>query len=374
MLVSFDLENTDIMARFHRLKVIDVREETNDCTSIELEVPRGLRKEFRYGAGQHIIFKKDFDGEDIRRTYSLCSDPFSREWRVCVKQIPEGKFSTFVHDELKIGDFLIASSPTGKFGTDVQLEPENQRNFLFIAAGSGITPIIAMVKMVLEQEPLAKCQLLYVNRGVQSIVFREELEQLKNRFLDRFELYNILTRQKREVELLNGRLDGEKLRELSKTLINLDDIDHVFMCGPEAMTFEIRDELVELGVEKRKIHYELFVTGLSEEDKKRAAAALESRFEGGTKVTVIEGGTETHLVMKESDPYEVVLEAALAAGADVPFACKDGMCSTCKCKVEEGEVVMKKNYALEKDDLEQGYVLSCQSVPTTKTLRVNYDV
>lgn len=358
------------MADFHNLKVKDVSEETNDCMSVELEVPKHLRKEFRYGAGQHIIFKRDVDGEEIRRTYSLCTDPFSRRWRVCVKQIPEGKFSTFVHDELQEGDYINASAPTGKFGTDVELEPDRQRNFLFFAAGSGITPIISMVKMVLEQEPMAKCQLFYINRGAQSIVFREKLEQLRNKYLERFELYHILTRQKRDIDLFSGRLDKEKLRDLSNTLINIEDVDHCFMCGPEEMTFEIRDELVKLGLEKQKIHYELFVTGLSEADKKRAAEALENRVDG-TKVTVIEGGKETNFVM--SDAYDTVLEAALGNGADVPFACKDGMCSTCKCKVEEGSVEMKKNYALEKKDLDHGYVLSCQSIPTSEQLRVNYD-
>src|SRR5699024_4757694 len=163
--------------------------------------PRELRREFRYGAGQHIIFKKDDNGEEIRRTYSLCSDPFSRQWRVCVKQIPDGKFSSYVHNDLKVGDYIEASSPTGKFGTDVELEPDRQRNFLFFAAGNGITPIISMIKMVLEQEPMAKCQLLYVNSGVQSIVFREKLEQLRNKYLELFELYHILTRKKRDIDL-----------------------------------------------------------------------------------------------------------------------------------------------------------------------------
>ena len=362
---------TKIMSDFYKLKVKDVRKETNDCTSVELEVPRNLRREFRYGAGQHIIFKKEFDGEEIRRTYSLCTDPFSRKWRVCVKQIPDGKFSTYVNKELEIGDYVDASSPTGKFGTDVKLEPDKRRNFLFIAAGSGITPIISMVKMVLEQEPMAHCQLLYCNQKVQTIVFREELEQLRNRFMERFELYHILSNQKRDVELFSGLLKREKMEKLTQSLIDLENLDHCFMCGPEDMTFELRDALVDLGLEKRKIHYELFVTGLSEEDKKRAAAAMEKRYEG-TKVTVIEGGTESSFVM--SDAYDNVLDAALGNGADVPFACKDGMCSTCKCKVEEGSVEMKKNYALEKDDLDKGYVLSCQSVPTSEKLKVNYDV
>lgn len=359
------------MAEFYKLKVAQKREETNNCTSVKLEVPRELWKHFRYGAGQHIIFKKEFDGEEIRRTYSLCSNPFDKEWRVCVKQIPEGKFSTYVNQELKEGDIVEASSPTGKFAHDIQLDREGARQYLFFAAGSGITPIIAMIKMVLQQEPHCHCQLFYSNRDQNNIVFREELEQLRNKYLRRFELFHILTEQKRDVALLDGKITKEKLKTFSETLLNLSAIDHCFICGPEALTFIIRDELVNLGLAKNKIHYELFVTGLSEEDKQRAAEAMKKRVEG-TQVTVIEGGTELSFVM--TDTYDNVLDAALAAGADVSFACKDGMCSTCKCRVEEGSVVMKKNYALEKDDLEKGYVLSCQSVPTSKKLKVNYDV
>lgn len=359
------------MSRFYTFRVKEVREETNNCRLVKLDVPQEIWKKFRYGAGQHIIFRRKVNGQEIRRTYSLCSNPFDKEWSVCVKQIPDGIYSSYVHKELKAGDMVEASAPTGKFAQSLSLDREGARRYLFFAAGSGITPIISMIKMVLQQEPHCKVQLFYSNKNIQNIVFREELEQLRNLYIERFELYHILTRQKREVELFNGRIDAEKLRQLSKNLIDPDAVDHCFICGPEAMTFEIRDELVELGLAKNKIHYELFVTNLSEEDKKRAAAALESKFDG-TKVTVIEGGTELKFVM--SDDYDNVLEAALAAGADVPFACKDGMCSTCKCRVEEGTVVMKKNFALEKDELDKHYVLSCQSVPTTESLVVNYDI
>lgn len=359
------------MAYFHKIKIKDIKEETNDCYSIELDVPRELWKEFRYGAGQHIIFRKYFNGEDIRRTYSLCSNPFDKEWKVCVKMIPNGKFSHFLHQGLNVGDEIEASSPTGKFARNIQLDREGARRYLFIAAGSGITPIIAMIKMVLQQEPNCRATLLYVNKDIHNIVFREELEQLKNKYMERFELFHFLTRQNREAELFNGRLTPEKLEILADTTLDLEGIDHCFLCGPEAMTFSLRDKLVDLGVAKNKIHYELFVTGLSEEDKKRAAEAMEQKVDG-TQVTVVEGGMETKFVM--GDAFDNVLDAALAAGANVPFACKDGMCSTCKCKVEVGSVVMKKNYALEKADLEEGFVLSCQSVPTSKELKVNYDV
>lgn len=359
------------MAYFYDIKVSEVREETNNCTSVKLDVPTHLWKYFRYGAGQHIIFRKYFDGEDVRRTYSLCSNPFDKEWRVCVKQIPEGKFSTFIHTQLKEGDILQASAPTGKFAGSLTLDREGARRYLFFAAGSGITPLISMVKMVLQQEPNCRVQLFYANRDVRNIVFREELEQLRNVYMERFELYHVLTRQKREVELFNGRIDAAKIKELCNALIDIDAVDHCFICGPEEMTFAIRDELVQQGLPKNKIHYELFVTGLSEEDKRRAAEAMESKFDG-THITVREGGSEIQFIM--SDAYDNVLDATLAAGADVPFACKDGMCSTCKCEVLEGAVVMKKNYALEKGDLEKNYVLSCQSVPTTEKLVINYDI
>lgn len=357
------------MAEFYDIPVKEVQEETNDCSSVELDVPEELWDEFDYKSGQHIIFRKDVNGEEIRRTYSLCSNPYNNEWRVCVKQIPEGIFSTYVNQKLEAGDTLEAMSPTGKFG--VNINPEPQGNYLFFAAGSGITPIISLIKTYLQQEPTCTCQLFYLNKRTQSIIFREELEQIRNKYFGRFELFYLLSREQREIELFNGRLDAEKLDKLTDTLIDIESVTNCFICGPEDLTFMIRDDLVEQGLPKNRVHYELFVTGLSEEDKKKAAEALEHMYEG-TKVTAVQSGKETKFVM--TDAYDNVLDAALAAGADVPFSCKDGVCSTCKCRVMEGSVEMKKNYALEEEELEKDVILSCQAVPTSEKLKVNYDI
>ncbi len=359
------------MAEFHDISVKEVRKETNDCASVKLTIPEHLQDEFAYRQGQHIIFRKYIDGEEIRRTYSLCSNPYDNEWRVCVKQIPEGKFSTYVNRELKAGDVVEVMAPTGKFGVETQVEPKKKKHYLFFAAGSGITPILSLVKTFLQQEPQSTCQLFYLNRTTKSIIFREELEQLRNRYFGRFELAYFLTREHRDIELFNGRLDAAKIKALTETLIDIDKVTGCFVCGPEDLTFLLRDELVKYGLPKNRMHYELFVTGLSEADKKRAAAALENRFDG-TKITVLDGGKEFKFAMSED--YDNVLDAALAAGADVPFACKGGVCSTCKCQVKEGAVEMKKNYALEKDELDKNIVLSCQAVPTTETLVVDFDI
>lgn len=356
------------MADFHDITVKEVRKETNDCSSILFDVPKYLWQDFDYKSGQHLIFKKDVDGEEIRRTYSLCSNPYDNEWRVCVKQIPDGVFSTFVNQELRAGDTLQAMSPTGKFG--ININPEAYGYYVFFAAGSGITPIISMLKTYLQKEPTCRCQLFYLNKRSKTIVFKEELEQLRNTYFGRFELFHILSDEQRDIELFNG-FSTEKLQIINQNLISIGDITNCFICGPEELTFTIRDEMVKAGLAKSSVHYELFVTGLSEEDKNKAAQAMENMFDG-TKVTVLQGGKETKFVMTED--YDNVLDAALAAGADVPFACKGGVCSTCKCQVEEGSVEMKKNYALEEDELENNFILSCQSVPTSEKLKVNYDV
>lgn len=359
------------MAHFHDITVKEVRKETKEAASVALDIPEELWGEFGFKQGQHIVFKRFFEGEEIRRTYSLCSCPMDREWRVCVKQIPKGIFSSYVNNELKAGDSIEAMAPTGKFGINVKEYPDEAKHYLFFAAGSGITPIISMIKTRLRKEPLCTCQLFYANRRTATIIFREELEQLRNRFFGRFEIYYVLDGEKRDIDLLNGRIDEERLVRFTESLINLGQVAGCFICGPEDMTFMIRDKLVELGLPKNRLHYELFITGLSEADKKRASEALENMYEG-TKVTVLTAGKEVKFVMTED--YDNVLDAALANGADVPFSCKDGVCSTCKCQVMEGAVEMKKNYALEEDELKKNIVLSCQSVPTTETLKVSYDV
>ncbi len=357
------------MAKFFPLKVTDVYKETDDCSVVNFEVPQQLRKDFQYHQGQHLTLKQIINGEDVRRSYSLCSSPVENQWKVAVKQIFEGKFSTFVNQELKAGDTLEVMPPSGDFGVEVDKKAEH--TYVFFAAGSGITPVLSMIKTHLAKEPNAKCQLFYLNKNAKSIIFKEEIEQLRNKYFGRLEIFYFLTREQRDIELFNGRFTPEKIQQLTETVLDVDAVSDCFICGPEQMIFMIRDELVKKGLSKDHIHYELFVTGVSEADKKRAEAAMAKR-KDGTQITVLDGGKEFHFEMSKTD--ENILDAALTAGADLPFACKGGVCSTCKCKVVKGEVEMKINYALEKDEVEQNFVLSCQAIPTSKDVVVDFDV
>lgn len=357
------------MALFHSLRVKDIYKETTDCSVVTFDVPVDLYQDFSFNAGQHLTLKAIINGEDVRRSYSLCSSPLEQQWKVAVKQIPGGLFSTYVNEELQAGDTLEVMAPSGKFG--VPVDTQKKKNYVAFAAGSGITPMLSIIKTHLAAEPDATFKLFYLNRTVKSIIFKEEVEQLRNQYFGRFEIFYFLTKEQRDIELFNGRFNSEKLQTLTKTLIDVSSTDEVFICGPEEMIFLIRDELVAAGLEKEKVHYELFVTGLSEEDKKRAARLAEQKVEG-VEVTIIDGGKEFHFTM--TDEYDNILDAALGAGADLPFACKGGVCSTCKCKVEGGNVEMKINYALEEDEVAQNLVLSCQAVPTTERVKVNFDV
>ncbi|GAA0755840.1 2Fe-2S iron-sulfur cluster-binding protein [Psychroflexus lacisalsi] len=357
------------MAKFFPIKVKDVYKETEDCSVVTFDVPEDLKSDFKYHQGQHLTLKKDINGEDVRRSYSLCSSPVDDEWKVAVKQIFEGKFSTYVNQQLKANDIIEVMPPSGDFGVDIKEDIEN--TYLFFAAGSGITPVLSMIKTHLAKEPNANCKLFYLNKNAKSIIFKEEIEQIRNKYFGRFEIFYFLTREQRDIELLNGRFTPEKIQLLANSVFDIDQVTDVFICGPEQMIFMIRDEFTALGLNKNQIHYELFVTGISEEDKKRAEAAMAKR-EDGTEITILDGGKEFHFIMNKD--YENILDAALAAGADLPFACKGGVCSTCKCKLMEGDVEMKVNYALEKDEVEQNFVLSCQAIPTSKRVTVDFDV
>ncbi len=357
------------MAKFHKLKVKDIYKETDDCSVVTFEVPSRLTNDFAFRQGQHLTLKADINGEDTRRSYSLCSSPMDGEWKVAVKLIPEGKFSTYVNSVLKSGDEIEVMAPSGTFG--VAVEPEKSKNYLFFAAGSGITPVLSMVKTHLASEPNATCKLFYVNRTAKSIIFKEELEQLRNAYFGRFEIYYFLTKERRDIELLNGRFDDEKMKVLTKTFIDIPDTSEVFLCGPEEMVNFVSNYLVTAGLPKELIHFELFVTGLSEEDKKRAERLAQQKVEG-TEITIVDGGKEFQFTMTKD--YDNILDAALGAGADLPFACKGGVCSTCKCQVIEGSVEMKINYALEEKEVAQNFVLSCQAVPTSDKVKVDFDV
>jgi len=357
------------MSKFHSIKIADIYKETKDCSVLSFEIPQELKQEFQYKQGQHLTLKSIINGQDTRRSYSLCSSPNENIWKIAVKKINGGLFSTFVNDTLKKGDVIEVMAPNGEF--NVEINADKPKNYIVFAAGSGITPILSIIKTHLISEPNSTFKMFYLNRTVKSIIFKEEIEQLKNTYFDRFEIFHFLTKEHRSIELLNGRFTKEKLQVLTKNIIDIPSTDECFICGPEQMIFLIRDELVAAGLDKNKIHYELFTSGITEEDKARMAKIVEKKVEG-TDVTIIDGGKEFHFVM--DDDFDNILDGALAAGADLPFACKGGVCSTCKCKVVSGTVEMKINYALDENEVAKGLVLSCQAVPTSEKVVVDFGV
>ncbi len=357
------------MAEFYNLTIADIYKETEDTSVVTFDVPLELQEEFKFRQGQHLTLKADINNEDVRRSYSLCSCPTDNIWQVAVKQIPGGKFSTYINEELDSGDYLEVMAPSGTFGVEVM--PNASKNYLFFAAGSGITPVLSMIKAHLKAEPHSTCKLFYVNKTAKSIIFKEELEQLRNTYFGRLEIYYFLTKERRDIELFNGRFDDGKMEVLTQTFIDIPDTSEVFLCGPEQMVKYVSDYLISVGLSKELIHFELFVTGLSEEDIKRAERLAQQNVEG-IEVTIVDGGKEFEFTMTKE--YDNILDAALGAGADLPFACKGGVCSTCKCEVKEGSVEMKINYALDDKEVSQNLVLSCQAVPTSDKVVVDFDV
>ena len=357
------------MPEFHELTISEIYKETPDTSVVTFDVPDDLESEFSFSQGQHLTLKANINGEQVRRSYSLCSSPNEGKWQVAVKEIPGGKFSTYINKSIVVGDTIKVMSPSGNFG--IRCQPESSKNYLFFAAGSGITPIISMIKAHLKAEPNSTCKLFYVNKTAKSIIFKEALEQLRNTYFGRLEIYYFLTKERRDIELFNGRFDDEKMTILTNTFIDIPDTNEVFLCGPEQMVKYVSNYLIEVGLPKELIHFELFVTGLSEEDIKRAERLAKQNIEG-TEVTIIDGGKEFLFTM--SNVYDNILDAALGAGADLPFACKGGVCSTCKCEVKSGTVEMKINYALDEKEVAQNVVLSCQAVPTSDNVVVDCDV
>ena len=356
------------MPKFYPLKVKDLYKDTEQCSVIEFDIPEDLKDKFKYKAGQYLTLRETLNGEDIRRSYSLCSSPIDDEWKVAVKQIPDGKFSTHVNQFLKKDDTLHVMKPMGRFGTAISEIP---KNYIVFTAGSGITPILSMIKTHLAKEPNSTFKLFYLNRTVKSIIFKEEIEQLRNQYFGRLELFYFLTKESRDSELFNGRFTKEKLAVIFNKLVDVAKLDECFLCGPEEMIFLVKNELMEAGMPAEHIHFELFVTGLSKEIKKEANPnKIEKKEE--VALTIIDGGKEFHFGMTNND--DNVLDAALIAGADLPFACKGGVCSTCKCRVVQGSVKMKVNYALDEKEVSEQFVLSCQAVPTSKKVILNFDV
>lgn len=354
---------------FHSLKIKAINKETEDCVSVVFEIPEELKKDFSFKQGQSLTMRTSINNDEVRRTYSLCSSPLENEWKVAIKKVEGGLFSTFANTSLKRGDNLDVMQPVGKFY--VELNPANKKNYLAFAAGSGITPILSILKTTLLKEPDSSFTLVYGNKSRSSIIFFEELEGLKNQFLQRFNLINILSRERTDAKLNFGKINTDKLNELSK-LINYHSIDDTFICGPEEMIFCVKDFLEAKGIDKKKIHFELFTTP---GQKKSVVRNQESESESGPKsiITVKLDGRSFDFDLSLTSDVSI-LDAALKEGADLPFACKGGVCCTCKAKLLEGQVSMDVHWGLEDEEVEQGFILTCQSHPKTEKVIVDFDV
>lgn len=357
------------MIHFHPLRVKKVEKETDDCVSIEFDVPAELKETFQFTQGQNLTIKKGFNGEELRRNYSICTSPFDNRLKVAVKKVEGGLFSTWANESLKAGEVLEVLPPTGKFYTT--LDATQRKTYVAFAAGSGITPLLSIIKTTLIAEPQSNFTLVYGNRTKSSIIFKESLESLKDKFLDRFRLYHVLSREKSEAEINTGRIDTEKLSLLFSKLIDLDSCDEFFLCGPEELIFCIRGFLAGRGVSADKIHFELFT--VPGQQKKLAVVSKQLAVEEGPKAKLsvkVDGILFDFDLAYES---ESILDAALKHGADLPYACKGGVCTTCKAKLIEGKVTMDVNWGLEPEEVEKGYILTCQSHPQTETVVVDFD-
>ncbi|HEX6849599.1 MAG TPA: 1,2-phenylacetyl-CoA epoxidase subunit PaaE [Chitinophagaceae bacterium] len=354
---------------FYPLRVKKINRETDQCVSVEFEVPETLKNSFQFKQGQSLTMRTDLGGEEVRRTYSLCSSPLDKSWKVAIKKVAGGLFSSFANEELKEGDELDVMEPVGKFYTE--LDPANKKNYLALAAGSGITPVISIIKTTLRTEPNSRFTLVYGNRSRSSIIFFEELEGLKNKFIDRFNLINILSRERTDSAINFGRIDIGKLTELEK-LIDYKKMDEIFICGPEEMIFCVKNFLEQKEIPEKRIHFELFTTS---GQRKSEIRNPKSEIESGpaSKITVkVDGRSFDFDLSLNSDT--TILDAALKQGADLPFACKGGMCCTCKAKLTDGEVEMDVHWGLEHEEIELGYILTCQSHPKTEKVVVDFDI
>lgn len=356
------------MTKFYPLVVADVRRETRESVVVSLRVPDDLKDVFRFVQGQYLTFRTQIDGEEIRRSYSICAAVQDPELRVGIKRVPDGLFSSWANSELKPGHTLEAMPPMGNFYAP--LDPRNQKHYVGFAAGSGITPLLGLLKTTLLTEPHSAFTLFYGNRASSVIMFREELEDLKNQFLGRFNLIHILSREQQDIELFNGRITKEKCNQLFEHWISVKTIDTAFICGPQEMMLQVSEALQEHGLNKRQIKFELF-TSEPQKRPRRVETAPKGEAQNTCEVTVILDGRARLFTLEKNT--DTILDAALKEGTELPYACKGGVCSTCRAMLVEGEVDMDANYALEDYEIARGYVLACQSYPVTDKIVVDFD-
>ena len=352
--------------RFHRLAVSDLRSEAVDAVSMTFAIPDALAEDYRFVPGQYLTLRTTLGGEEVRRSYSICSGPDDGEIRIAVKRVDGGAFSGFVTDELKRGDVLEVMTPTGRFG--VAPAPSEARIHVGFAAGSGITPILSIVKNVLAREPMSRFFLFYGNRTAEGMLFRGELEELKDRFIERLSVFHVISGEEQDIPILHGRLDAEKVRVLLRSLVPASEVDHVFICGPAGMSEDVEATCRELGIAADRIHVERFVSEFG--GRPRPKAIVPASAPPKAIAALIIDGKRREVPVADG---EAILDAALRAGIDLPFACKGGMCSTCRAKLVEGAAEMELNYSLEQWELKAGFVLTCQAKPVTDRVVVDYD-
>lgn len=353
---------------FHPLRIAEIRKETAECVSLSFEIPDNLRDLFQYKQGQYLTLRTHIQNQEIRRSYSICSSPLENELRIAVKKVSQGIFSTYANEQLKKGDILDVMPPMGKFFTE--LDPTQTREYVGFASGSGITPLLSIIKTTLLTESKSSFTLVYGNRNRHSIIFKEALEALKNQYMDRFRIIYILSREKTDANINFGRIDAEKCNILGSKTIDLSKTDAYFLCGPEEMIFSVKDELLRSGVDAKKIHFELFTTpGKKQINPIHSQVSEKSEFKSSITIK-LDGVSFDFELGFEGLP---ILDAALQNGADLPYACKGGVCCTCRAKLVEGEVDMDVNYGLEPEEIEQGFILTCQSHPRTEKVVVDFD-
>ncbi len=356
------------MPDFHLLEVAALRRETRHAVCVSLAVPKELRERFRFTPGQHLTLRRRFDGVEARRTYSICSGLDEPDLRIGIKKVPGGVFSTWANEQLQVGETIEVMPPVGRF--HVPLDPSARRHFVAFAAGSGITPILSIIRSTLAHEPGSEFTLFYGNRASSAIMFKDELEDLKDRHLDRFNLAFILSREHQEIDLLNGRISREKCDRLLEVWVRPETIAHAFVCGPDTLIDEVRESLGAHGLSPEQIHVERFAPSSATRAVRRAEPEHDADQESIEITAIIDGRRIRFTLRKDAEP---ILEAALRQGIALPYSCKGGICATCRAKLVEGEVDMDANFALEDYEVERGFILCCQSYPATPRVTIDFD-
>jgi ring-1,2-phenylacetyl-CoA epoxidase subunit PaaE len=351
-------------AEFHTITVHSLEPLTDEAVAVTLDVPEDLRSLFDHVPGQHLIVRAQIDGEDVRRSYSICSSRGERRPTVGIKRLNGGIFSTWVHERLRPGDTIEVTPPTGEFV--LEPDPTRRAHHVAIAAGSGITPVLSMIRSVLEAEPQSMFTLLYGNRDGRTVMFVDELDALKGKYPDRFVLVHVLSRESHEIDLLTGRIDDDKLRRFLTTLIDPSTVDGWYLCGPRGMVDAARSVLIEHGADEPSIHDELFYAGAVDE-----SSVAHDDVDGATVRFTLNGRTSTAKVALDGAP---ILDHVLAIRPDGPFSCRSGACASCRAQVTVGEVRMDRNWSLLEEEVAAGQILTCQSHPVSDVVELTYDV